>query len=255
MAERSNRTRRERLKYGMCLNEECEKCKTKEIQAIPMRKDFVCPTCGKELRECPPPKKGKLGLIIGIIAALVVLAILIYCCLPGKSDEGNQVVPDSIAVDTTVVEPQPTDSTHIKSDTLIQTSDNSNVRVEGSKVIEEHVTSTVTTIKTSSSTHSSSGPKTSGSGSKQNTSLTLSYGKYKGEVQGGYPNGMGRLTYTKSRQINRYDSKGRTANEGDYVIGEFENGFLVQGKHYDADNNLVESLIIGSAPDGVYESK
>ena len=57
MSRDSKRSANERLKYGICLNDECSMCKSKEIQSVPMRKDLLCSECGKELRECPPPKK------------------------------------------------------------------------------------------------------------------------------------------------------------------------------------------------------
>ena len=68
-------TDRIRYRYGICLNDNCEKCKSKEVQEIPARKDFVCqnPDCGKPLRECPPPKKSNNMKLIGIIAAAVVI--------------------------------------------------------------------------------------------------------------------------------------------------------------------------------------
>ena len=37
------------FRYGQCLNDGCSKCKSKEIQEIPARKDFVCQECGKEI--------------------------------------------------------------------------------------------------------------------------------------------------------------------------------------------------------------
>lgn len=86
-------------------------------------------------------------------------------------------------------------------------------------------------------------------------SFTLSYGKYTGQMKNGYPNGQGRLVYTKSRQINRNDPKGRMANPGDVVQGTFVNGFFTIGKHYDANGNLIESLNVGSPVEGVFESK
>ena len=75
MAERN--TDRIRYRYGICLNDNCEKCKSKEVQEIPARKEFVCPECGKPLRECPPPKKGGNTKLIGIIAGVVVLLAII----------------------------------------------------------------------------------------------------------------------------------------------------------------------------------
>lgn len=85
--------------------------------------------------------------------------------------------------------------------------------------------------------------------------LRLSYGTYTGQIKKGYPNGQGRLVYSKSRQINKNDPKGRMANPGDVVQGTFVNGFFTIGKHYDASGNLIESLNIGSPVEGVFESK
>lgn len=85
--------------------------------------------------------------------------------------------------------------------------------------------------------------------------LKLSYGTYTGRIENGYPNGQGKLVYKTTRQISRYDSKGRTAQAGESVQGTFKNGFFTFGKHYDANGNLIESLNIGSPVEGVYESK
>lgn len=93
----SNSSNRERLKYGVCLNEECSKAKAKEVQAISMRKELVCSECGKPLRECPPPKsKGNAGKYIGIAAG--VLAVLggggygAYYLLNKEAAEETEVV-------------------------------------------------------------------------------------------------------------------------------------------------------------------
>ena len=83
MATRNNE--RIRYRYGICLNDNCEKCKAKEEQEIPARKEFVCqnPECGKPLRECPPPKKGGkaklIGIIAGVIVLLAVVCFFIFC--------------------------------------------------------------------------------------------------------------------------------------------------------------------------------
>ena len=84
--------------------------------------------------------------------------------------------------------------------------------------------------------------------------LNLSYGKYTGQMFGGYPNGAGRLVYNTARQINKYDSKKRMAQPGESVQGTFVNGFFTIGKHYDASGNLIEAINVGVV-DGVYESK
>ena len=74
---------------------------------------------------------------------------------------------------------------------------------------------------------------------------SLDYGKWSGAWKNGQPNGTGTMTYTKERLIDSRDPKKRVAQPGDYIIGEFSNGRLVQGKWYDASNNVKGSIIIG----------
>lgn len=136
--------------------------------------------------------------------------------------------------------------TVVKTDTVKQVD---TVTVE--KVVEKQVP-VAAKAKTSAS-KTTAAPKASASSG--NGTLRLSYGKYSGAIKNGYPHGQGRLTYTKSRQINRNDAKGRTANAGDYVIGEFYNGFLVYGKHYDSAGNLLGSLNFGVGNESSYDSK
>lgn len=64
-----------RFRYGTCLNDSCEKCKSKEVQEISVRKEFACAECGKPLRECPSPKKKSRinGRLIGVILAAVLV--------------------------------------------------------------------------------------------------------------------------------------------------------------------------------------
>ncbi len=85
--------------------------------------------------------------------------------------------------------------------------------------------------------------------------LNLSYGTYYGSIVNGYPDGQGRLEYKTSRQISRFDPKGRIAQAGESVQGTFKNGFLTIGKHFDANGNLKETLNIGAPTEGIYESK
>ena len=100
MAERN--TDRVRYRYGICLNDNCEKCKSKEVQEIPARKDFVCqnPECGKPLRECPPPKKGGNIKLVAIIAGVIVILAIIGCIIAfsGSGSEMPKQDQDSIAV-------------------------------------------------------------------------------------------------------------------------------------------------------------
>ena len=236
MSQETRRSNNERNKYGICLNDECPKCKGKEVQQIPMRKEFVCAECGSELRECPPPKKRNKKLIPIIAAVVVIIGGVIAAIVIPKGSNTVETDSDNInnelnigENDTIIADSIPTDATLTPVDAK---------RVEDSL---KHVAETVK--KTVTKSNSTTG------------GLTLSYGKYTGAIKNGYPHGQGRLTYTTNRVINKNDPKGRTAAPGDYVIGEFFNGFLVYGKHYNASGELVESLNVGVGSEDSYDSK
>ena len=72
-----------RYRYGICLNETCSKAKSKEVQQIAARKEFVCEECGKPLRECPPPKKGNKTPIVVVTVVLVVALIAAFFIFSG----------------------------------------------------------------------------------------------------------------------------------------------------------------------------
>lgn len=241
MARNTRGSNSERFKYGICLNDECQKCKDKEIQQIPMRKEFVCSECGKELRECPPPKKSNKKLPIIIAAAVVVIGGVIggVLALGGKDDSVAELTIDTVAEEPAV--PALPD-TIVVTDTVVE----KDTIVSANTTTITEKTSTKTVVNTTSTQPKAS----SGSGS-----LSLSYGKYSGATKKGYAHGQGRLTYSTSRVINRNDPKQRRAEAGDYVIGEFFNGFVVYGKHYNAAGELIESLNFGVGSEDSYESK
>ncbi len=74
---------------------------------------------------------------------------------------------------------------------------------------------------------------------------SLDYGKWSGAWKNGKPNGTGTMRYTKEYLIDSRDPQKRVAQAGDYIIGEYANGRLVQGVWYDSSNNVKGSIIIG----------
>jgi len=106
--ERQSSKEHLRYRYGICLNDQCPKCKSKEVQTILARKDFVCGQCGKALRECPPPvsfwrKYGKWIIIAGVIVA-VAAAVYIAIALGSRGGEAKE----QPGKDTTIVTPPDT---------------------------------------------------------------------------------------------------------------------------------------------------
>ena len=199
--------------------------------------DFVGLECGEELQpyvEDKVPEKGKSKTPILIGVAVIVLAIIIGCvfAFTGGSNEPEVAAVDSTKVDSSAVAKTDT-VTIVRTDTIKQidtvTIEKTVEKVETPKAIK----TTTTTTKTSKASGSTKG------------SVNLGYAKFTGTVSGGKPNGQGTMRFTSSHVIDSRDPKGRVADAGDYVIGEWVSGKLVQGRWYGSDNNVKGSIIIG----------
>lgn len=221
---------RVRYRYGICLNDNCEKCKSKEVQEIPARKDFVCqnPECGKPLRECPPPKKGGNTKLIGIIAGVVVLLAIIGGIIAMSGGE-EATKPEPMAV-------APVDNDSIKAAQM----EAKNQRLKDSLAAVAAVAEAQKqkeASKPAAAPTPAPAPKPAASGSKD-----LGYATFKGS----WPNDInGRMVFKTSHVIDSKDPKKRVAEAGDYVIGEWSDGHLVQGIWYGSDNQVKGSVIIG----------
>lgn len=78
--------------------------------------------------------------------------------------------------------------------------------------------------------------------SKSSGSKDFGYATYKGN----WPNDVrGRMEFKSSHIIDSKDPKARVAQPGDYVVGEWSEGHLVQGIWYGADNKAKGSILIG----------
>lgn len=73
-------------------------------------------------------------------------------------------------------------------------------------------------------------------------SKSFGYATYRGS----WPNDTkGRMDFISSHVIDSRDPKGRVAEAGDYVIGEWSEGHLVQGVWYGADHQVKGRILIG----------
>lgn len=195
---RSTNSDHVRFRYGMCLNEKCSKCNSKEVQTVSARKDFVCSECGKPLRECPPPKSSNNKLILIIVAAVVVLSgagfgIYKYTQSPLPAVEQGPVgdgETDGGAADSTNVQnPAPVDT------------------VEAVDTLEPKKTPKKPETK----------KPITGYGT-----VNLGYGIYTGDLKNGVPHGHGTIKYTERRKI--VNSKDFVANPGDEFEADFRDG-------------------------------
>lgn len=202
-----------RFRYGKCLNDECENCKSKKVIEVPIRKDFVCPDCGKELHECPPPKKKSNGMLIGIIAAVAVIAIAVVCYFGFSGSDDSYIDEELSATEQTTP------------------------AVEEAEAMVEEVEQAVEEPKPAE-------PQAAVPSSSR--SKDLGYATWKGGLKNGQPHDEnGTMTFKQSHRIDSRDTQERVAEPGDYIIGEYFDGKLVQGVWYDKDNTVKGSIIIG----------
>lgn len=223
MAER--KTDRMRFRYGKCLNENCEKGKSKEIIEVPTRKDFVCPECGKNLFECAPPKKPSKTPVIAICAIVAAAAVgtgIWWMCKPS-----GERLETTVAEGTIVTEKE--------------------TEAMGKDSIQEEQVTSVPVVEQKAIAVEKKEPKTSVRESQPTSSEhKLSYGVWKGGWKNGQPHDThGTMKYTSNHLIDSRDPKQRMAEPGDYVIGEWSNGKLVQGVWYDRSNTVKGSILIG----------
>lgn len=181
-------------RYGICLNDNCPKCQSKEVIQVPARKEFVCPECQKNLRECPPPKEGPnkklIGAIIVVVAAIV--AIVMFTINLKEKTQTNK------GKDTTVIDSVPEKT---PTDTIV--AEPTEEKIEEPKPKPE--------------------PKPEPKPQNPNYgTVNLGYGTYTGDLKNGKPHGHGRIKYTREQQI--VSSKDFVAKPGDEFEGDFREG-------------------------------
>lgn len=213
---------------GICRNEDCEMCD--QIQEAE-KSNFKCEKCGKDLipfgNKTSEPGSGPNKKLIGIIAGVVVLLAIIggIIAMSGSGEETPIEEPAAVA-------PVPVDSDSIKAAQM----EAENQRLRDSLAAVEAANAKKQEEPVAKPAAAPT-PRPAASGSKN-----LGYATFKGS----WPNDVnGRMVFTSSHIIDSKDPKKRVAEAGDYVIGEWSEGHLVQGIWYGADNQVKGSVIIG----------
>lgn len=228
----------ENKKYGKCSNYgECDRAGEKfEIEpGQPME----CPECHAKLQEVDADgkpvkaagtrkRKGNKGnlwlLIVGVVIALAAIAFLIvYLVTP----EDDIAVMESDGIEQPVEE-MPLDEPLTENiDTLLD--EPATELLDTVAPVEEPKEEVKEEVK-----------------EKKPATGKLSYGNWSGSWKNGQPHGNGTLTYSTSHLIDSRDPKGRVAQPGEYVVGEWDNGHLVQGRWFKNDGTK-EVVIVGKA--------
>lgn len=233
----NNRKEHLRYRYGICLNDSCSKCKSKEVQQIPARKDLECEECHKPLRECPPPRSfwKKYGKIIIGAAVAIIAAIIIVLCFNTESGPEKKPIDDS----------GQTEQTPVSGGQNANDSTNEATKTDSLKTDTLKITDSKELGNTDEVTKPKGGQKPKPTEPiAQSGTKKLSYGTWTGTLKNGEPHGQGTLTYSTEKVIDSRDPKGRVAHPSEYIIGEWENGHLVQGRWFKKDGTK-EVIIIG----------
>ena len=255
--------------------------KCKYCQAEIDNDAVFCPVCGKKLSEPnprpqskpkpkPAPKKRKREdkknnnawwlLLIAVLLYLGGYFLFFHSCEGDKKnkerieadEEERREAEDSIYQAKAVMEQQQIQDSLLnvakaKTDSLAYIKDSlKNVQA----IKEEAAKSTAA----KAARQQSSGTRRSTSAApviQRDASLVIgvknySYGTFRGTLKNGLPHDVsGRMIFKTTHRIDSRDPKGRVAEPGDYVIGEFSEGHLVQGIWYGEDRQVKGSIIIG----------
>ena len=213
---------------GVCHNyDNCDMAADKVVQEVE-KTNFVCEECGKPLYPVEdkggaknPNQKRLITLISLIVGVIVVVGGIVCGIIFGMKSSREKA--ERIRLEA--IEQARLDSiAKVEADSLAAI-----------KLAEEQAAEAARLAKEQAKQEK-----------KQSvTTGSIDYGKWSGSWKNGKPNGTGTMRYTKEHLIDPRDPQKRVAQKGDYIIGEFVNGKLVQGKWYDSSNNIKGSIIIG----------
>ncbi len=261
-------SRRNEIRWGICTNTDidgggnpCPNCAKKIQLVIRGSQKFECPECKSPLTMVPAPKtwweKNKWFIVAPVAVLAIGAAVLLAFTFSGSSDsEADR--PQEEAVSKIEVDendkqaPQEAikDSLEQRTDTVV--SDTLPTMPQKEETINEPEGDLNAKVKNEPEpkpvvVEKKKKPSDSTVTSQRNSgSKNLGYATFKGTLKNGVPDDVnGRLVFSSSHVIDSKDPKGRVAEPGDYVIGEFSEGHLVQGIWYGSDNVVKGSIIIG----------
>ena len=232
---------------GVCHNYDgCDKAAGKIVQEAE-KSNFVCEECGKPLY---PIKKGpkpagdgkRIATLIAIFGgAALVIGGIVYGIVFGvqKSRENAEAERIEIARQDSIRAAEAAEQARRDSIKALEEA------AETARLAEEAAAAAEQAAAEQARLDSIKAAEEAAKSVKKVSKGSLDYGKWSGAWKNGQPNGTGTMTYTKEHLIDSRDPKKRVAQPGDYIIGEFSNGRLVQGKWFDASNNVKGSIIIG----------
>lgn len=230
-----NQGRNSNLVYGICTNTggkkdgtPCSKCQNKEKQAIRASKEFVCEECGESLTKVDPPRSKPPKWLFVILALVVIAGIVIAIVMISRNAAEKE---------------QEQAREHARLDSIAKAeADSLNIELAAEQARLDSIAEMERALLEQARLDSIENAKNQ---QKKQNQASIDYGKWSGSWKSGKPNGTGTMRYTKEHLIDSRDPQKRVAQKGDYIIGEFFEGKLIQGVWYDASNTVKGSIIIG----------
>ena len=117
---------------------------------------------------------------------------------------------------------------------IVESTSESKEKEDGEQTPENKETPQPKDTKTSGSKNTGAGSSTAAQNGQG--SVDMGYGKYVGNLKNGKPDGSGKLTFTRTYQLNAEYS----AQPGEYITGIFENGKPSFVTYYKSDGTVVK---------------
>ncbi|MBQ0088077.1 MAG: hypothetical protein KBT27_01945 [Prevotellaceae bacterium] len=207
--------------------------------------EFVCPECGEPLVEVKDEEdskqkanglsKQKRNLIIMVCTIVLIIVAIIFAVVSIKKQNAAKAEAARIA---TIEQARQDSIAQAQADSIAAIRLQEEQAAEAAR-LEEEANAAAEQARLAEE-EAKTAKKVAAS-----TSGSVDYGKWSGAWKAGKPHGTGTMKYTQRHLIDSRDPQKRTASPGDYIIGEFANGKLVQGVWYDSSNNVKGSIIIG----------
>lgn len=232
------------IKKGICRNiDGCSLAENKEVQEVDSE-NFVCKECGRPLSEFSnkkaglnPQQKKRIKLIVILIVALLVIAGIVIAIV---------VISRNAAEKEALEQEQAREQARLDSIAKAEADSLKAIELAAEQARLDSIAEMERALLEQARLDSIENAKNQQK--KQNQAVSqgsIDYGKWSGSWKSGKPNGTGTMRYTKEHLIDSRDPQKRVAQKGDYIIGEFYEGKLIQGVWYDASNTVKGSIIIG----------
>ena len=276
-----------KLRKGVCENHQysnpdtgevgdCPECASGKIQAVNIQRlsDFKCDVCGGRLT--PVKNAFPTKPILLALSGFILLGALVLCSIWFGKDSSSQVplppriipvdsiivskaehtlyIGDSTKITTKVIPSEATDTTVVwmtSNSNIVSVSDGKIKAIdEGQATItvksNDGKASAIVIVNVTPKKEETPGYDMPKVPKRQHITEGCSFS---GTLKNGYPHGHGVLTFKQRRRIDNHDEKGRIAEVGDYIQGEWNNGHLLMGHWFGNDNIEKEFINIGNALD------